>query len=130
MYNIVNKYDLFIFDLDDTLVYTEKYHFESWLHVLQEYISTEFNMDYTYFTQKFHSVNCDAIKNYLLNELNIKDYDYIINKKNIYFLNLIKTKHITLINGTQNLLELIILHNKKFVIVTNGIKDSLDYFLD
>ena len=87
-------------------------------------------MDYTYFTQKFHSVNCDAFKNYLLNELNIKDYDYIINKKNIYFLNLIKTKHITLINGTQNLLELIILHNKKFVIVTNGIKDSLDYFLE
>ena len=100
MYNIVNKYDLFIFDLDDTLVYTEKYHFESWLHVLQEYISTEFNMDYTYFTQKFHSVNCDAIKNYLLNELNIKEEKWINNfpKNKLYN----KNFYITDLSGDKN----------------------------
>jgi HAD superfamily hydrolase (TIGR01509 family) len=130
MCNIVNNYELFIFDLDDTLVETEKYHYESWLHVLKEYIGTNFSMDYTYFIHKFHSVKYDAIKNYLFDELGIKDYDNIINEKNMYFLNLIKTKHIKLINGVQDFLDLIILHNKKFVIVTNGIKNNLEYFLE
>jgi len=130
MFNIVNNYELFIFDLDDTLVYTEKYHYESWLHVLKESIGANFNMDYSYFTNKFHSVKCDSIKYYLLDELGIKDYDNVINKKNIYFLNLMKTKNIRLINGVQEFLDSIILHNKKFVIVTNGIKHSLDYILE
>jgi len=42
MNNIINNYDLFIFDLDDTLVKTEKYHYEAWLYVLRRNIDTSF----------------------------------------------------------------------------------------
>ena len=34
--NIFKTYDLFIFDLDDTLVKTEEYHYDAWLKTLQQ----------------------------------------------------------------------------------------------
>ena len=42
MIKFIDKYDLFIFDLDDTLIKTEYYHYESWLNILKEYFGSGF----------------------------------------------------------------------------------------
>jgi beta-phosphoglucomutase-like phosphatase (HAD superfamily) len=39
MNNIFNKFDLFIFDLDDTLIQTEKYHYKAWLKTLKIFLT-------------------------------------------------------------------------------------------
>jgi len=126
----VNKYDLFIFDLDDTLVKTEKFHYNAWLYTLKEVLSDDFYIDYNYFISKFHSNKIDNIKSYLTNELLIENYEDVIKKKNTYYLEFINCEknNILLIEGAVELLETIINSNKKFVIVSNSLKSNIDYF--
>ena len=75
----INNYDLFIFDLDDTLIKTEHYHYISWKTVLN------INFDYNFYISKFHSNQNNNIKNFLINELHINNYDELIQKK-IFFI--------------------------------------------
>ena len=126
----INKYDLFIFDLDDTLVKTEIFHYNAWLNILRQELGNKFYVDYDFFISKFHSVKSDSIKSYLTNELRIQNYEEIIQKKNKYYLNIINhdKTNIILIGGAIELLEKIIELNKKFVIVSNSLKSNIDYF--
>jgi beta-phosphoglucomutase-like phosphatase (HAD superfamily) len=126
----VNKYDLFIFDLDDTLVKTENFHYNAWLYTLKEVLGDDFFIDYNFFISKFHSNKTDNIKLYLTNELGLENYEDAIKKKNNYYLEFINSNktHIFLIEGTFELLETIINLNKKFVIVSNSLKSNIDYF--
>jgi beta-phosphoglucomutase-like phosphatase (HAD superfamily) len=128
----VNKYDLFIFDLDDTLVKTENFHYNAWLYTLKEVLGDDFFIDYNFFISKFHSNKTDNIKLYLTNELGLENYEDAIKKKNNYYLEFINSNktHIFLIEGTFELLETIINLNKKFVIVSNSLKSNIDYFSD
>jgi len=130
MYNIINNYDLFIFDLDDTLVKTEKLHYRCWKDVLQNKLGKSFDIDYSYFCSKFHSNEKDSIKNYLENELNINNYMELINQKNVMYLELLEQEkeNLSLIYGCEELLINIINNNKQFVIVTNSLKNSIDFF--
>ena len=75
---IINNYDLFIFDLDDTLIYTENYHYDAWMKTLKNNINNDFLISHDYFFSKFHTINKDGIKNYLSNELNLVDPNKII----------------------------------------------------
>ena len=106
MSKIIEKYDLFIFDLDDTLVKTEKFHYKSWLCVLREELGDKFYIDFNYFTSKFHSNKSDCIKAYLINELNISDPTNLINKKNNVYFDMIhrERNNLKLINGANNLI--------------------------
>jgi beta-phosphoglucomutase-like phosphatase (HAD superfamily) len=130
MTKLIEKYDLFIFDLDDTLVRTEKYHYKSWLSVLRDELGDTFYIDFNQFTSKFHSNKSDCIKDYLINDLNISDPTNVINKKNNEYFSLIhREKHnLKLIDGANELLEQILNANKKFVIVSNSLKSNIDYF--
>jgi len=132
MYKFIEKYDLFIFDLDDTLVKTEFFHYKSWLYVLKEELGNHFHIDFNYYVSKFHSNKSDSIKDYLTNELNIIDYIRLINKKNNIYIDYIRKeeKNFKLIDGVIELLETIIKSNKKFVIVSNSLKSNVDYFSD
>ena len=114
MSKLIDKYDLFIFDLDDTLVKTEQYHYTSWLTVLKELKSNNFYFDYFFYCSKFHSDNKDSIINYLKNELYIENYENIMLKKNNFYFNLIKKEknNIELTNGALEFLESIIKLNK------------------
>jgi beta-phosphoglucomutase-like phosphatase (HAD superfamily) len=120
----INNYDLFIFDLDDTLIKTEYYHYISWKTIL----NTDF--DYNYYISKFHSNKNDNIKHFLINDLKINNYDELIQKKNIFYINYINDNYdkIKMIDGTCELLEYIIKKNKKFVIVSNSPKEQIDFF--
>jgi beta-phosphoglucomutase-like phosphatase (HAD superfamily) len=130
MNNLIKNYDLFIFDLDDTIVKTEILHYEAWLFTLKNFISQEFTFTYEYFCLKFHATinNINSIKHYLENELNLNNYEEVINFKNNKYLKIIKKKNISLIDGCEILMDLIINNGKQFVIVTNSLKCQIDYF--
>jgi beta-phosphoglucomutase-like phosphatase (HAD superfamily) len=127
---LIDNYDLFVFDLDDTLVKTENYHYKAWLSVLKDEIDTSFYIDFNHFTSKFHSNKMNAIKDYLVNELFINEPDKIINKKNELYFKIINDKKndLKLIDGACEFLKKIIESNKKFVIVSNSLKSNLDFF--
>jgi len=130
MYDIIDNYDLFIFDLDDTLVKTEKLHYVCWMKILQNKLGKSFNIDYSYFCSKFHSNQKDSIKNYLENELKLNNYMDLINQKNVIYLELLEQQkdNLSLIDGCEELLKNIIKNNKQFVIVSNSLKSNIDFF--
>jgi beta-phosphoglucomutase-like phosphatase (HAD superfamily) len=131
-YTLINDYDLFVFDLDDTLVKTEEYHYTSWLTILKNYKDSNFNIDFSTFCSKFHSNKKDSIKKYIQNELNIDDYESLLKEKNELYLEIINKEksNIKLIDGTYDFLEKILHSNKKFVIVSNSLKSNIDFFLE
>jgi len=120
----INNYDLFIFDLDDTLIKTEYIHYISWKTILN------INFDYNFYISKFHSNKNDSIKFFLINELNLKNYDELIEKKNKFYINYIieNRDKIKMIDGAYEILEYILNKKKKFVIVSNSPKAQIDFF--
>ena len=137
MNNIINKYDLFIFDLDNTIINTEQFHYRAWLKTIRDLLKNEnFNISFSYFCEKFHSKDSENIKKYLKNnlEINIDDenYEKIIVEKNINYLSEIKLNisNINLIDGFDLFIDLLIKNNKKFIILTNCFKNSIDFLLD
>ncbi len=128
--NIVDNFDLFIFDLDDTIVETDQYHYASWLHTFKKFINDDFYIDYNFFCKKFHSLIENNIKIYLEEELKLKNYEEIINYKNKHYISLIKNNKIKLIEGFDKLINKIINEKKIFVIVTNSPKEQLEVFLN
>jgi HAD superfamily hydrolase (TIGR01509 family) len=130
MIKFIENYDLFIFDLDDTLVKTEKYHYDSWLTVLKQELGMNFYINFNHFVSKFHSNKRNCIMDYLINDLRVSEPERLINKKNNVYFDLIhrEKKNLKLIDGANNLLEQIVKSNKKFVIVSNSLKSNIDYF--
>ena len=128
----INNYDLFIFDLDDTLVNTEHYHYIIWLETLRSFINNDFYFNFEFFCSKFHSTDLDGIKNYIINELNLNMFELIINTKNEKFLNFIKNEHqnIKLIVGAEKFINHLLNNNKKFIIVTNNSQNILEFYLN
>jgi beta-phosphoglucomutase-like phosphatase (HAD superfamily) len=131
-YSLLNDYDLFIFDLDDTLIKTEKYHYNAWLIILKKYKGPNFNIEFSTFCSKFHSNKKDTIKKYIQYELNIYNYEDLINEKNKLYIEILNKEkiNIKLIDGAYDFLEKIIYKNKKFVIVSNSLKSNIDFFLE
>jgi beta-phosphoglucomutase-like phosphatase (HAD superfamily) len=41
MNNIIKEYDLFIFELDNIILETEKYHYDAWIKTLKNNILTK-----------------------------------------------------------------------------------------
>jgi beta-phosphoglucomutase-like phosphatase (HAD superfamily) len=130
--NIFKKYDLFIFDLDDTLVKTEVFHYEAWLKTLQQTIDPTFNITQDTFFSIFHSMTPNNIQNYLKNDLQISDINAVINLKNTIYFDMINEKKndLSLLDGCKQFIEQLLLHNKKFVIVSNSLKQHIDFFSD
>jgi HAD superfamily hydrolase (TIGR01509 family) len=132
MNNIFSNYDVFVFDLDDTLIKTEQYHYEAWLETIRTFLNNEFKLSFKEFTSIFHSIKQDSIKNYLINELKIENYEDGIKTKNQLYYNLInKNKEkLKMVDGADEFIQEILKNNKKFVIVTNSPKEQLDFFSD
>ena len=132
MDNIFNNFDLFVFDLDDTLVKTERFHYEAWLKTIRIFLTNEYNLSFEEFASIFHSIKQDNIKNYLVNELKIENYEDAIKTKNNLYLDLInQNKHkLEMIDGVNNFIQEILKNNKIFVIVTNSTKEQIDFLSD
>jgi beta-phosphoglucomutase len=116
---MITDYDLFVFDLDDTLVMTEKIHYQCWLVTINKYIVV--NFDFDEFCSIFHSEREHSIPNYLKNTLMIENYQQVIDDKNKMYTNIVKThpERFIMNPGSHQLLQSIIELGKHFVIVTN-----------
>ena len=133
MNNILfQKYDLFVFDLDNTLIKSEHLHYQAWLKTLQEIIGSDFFISETDFFSIFHSMIQNNIENYLSKLLNKEDCTkaILLKKKNYYEIINENKKNIELIDGVKELLELIILNQKEFVIVSNALKEQIDFYTE
>ena len=127
----LDDYDLFIFDLDDTLVKTEEYHHKIWLEILQTY-NKQITLSFEVFCKNFHSNNTNSIKNYIVDDLKLNNYEEIINKKNDLFLEFINKEknNIKLIDGVEEIINYIQEKKKNFIIVTNSSKIILEFYLE
>jgi beta-phosphoglucomutase-like phosphatase (HAD superfamily) len=127
-----DSYDLYIFDLDDTIVKTEHLHYDAWIKTLKHFISEDFHISKNFFLSKFHCIRPDTIVKYLSEELNIPNYQDAINYKNeVYYKLINENKHtFNLIDGLEKYLKNIINLNKEFVIVSNSLKSNIDFFSD
>ena len=98
MKNYINKYDLFIFDLNNAIVNVEEYHYKAWVKTLQEK-NIENYFTFEYFCEIFYSNNSESIKSFL-NKLELYDYESIMIKKNKNYLMILKENktNIKLIN--------------------------------
>ena len=63
--NHFDNYDLYIFDLDDTIVKTEHLHYEAWIKTLKYFVNENFYMSKNFFLSKFHCIKPDTIVKYL-----------------------------------------------------------------
>jgi HAD superfamily hydrolase (TIGR01509 family) len=129
--DIIDKYDLFIFDLDDTILMTEIIHNKAWNITLSHYLKKEYSLNFKEYCNIFHSNNgINFIPEYLENELKLNNQaDVREYKKNIYF-NIIKENDVKLNEGVEEFINLIINNNKKFVIVTNTEKENVYIFIN
>jgi beta-phosphoglucomutase-like phosphatase (HAD superfamily) len=132
MDNIIKEYNLFIFDLDDTIIQTEKLHYKAWLLTLQNTIGDNFFISSDTFFNIFHSINQNSIQNYLESLFAIENVTEIINLKNKIFIDIINEckNDIKMVEGCNEFIEKIIEHDKKFIIVSNTLKINIDFFSD
>lgn len=126
------KYDIFSFDLDDTIIKTENFHYNIWLITLKQVINNEFFITLNEYFTIFHSIKENSIQNYLKNDLKIHDYENVIKIKNEKYYKFINENKdsIKMIDGCENFINKIIHHNKKFIIVSNTLKEQIDFFLE
>ena len=124
-YNI-NNYNLFVFDLDGTIINTEIYHHLAWNAVLSIYMKKNINLSYNEYCKNFHININNNIYNYLKNEYNISDPKIFEDKNNIY-LEYIKNNDIEFIGDSDIFIQNIINNNKKFIIVTNTLTKNIDF---
>ena len=128
--SIIDKYDLFIFDLDDTLIQTEKYHYDAWLITLKKFINDDFTMSENEFFSIFHCITQNKIPIYLQDTLHLENYAEAIDYKNKTYFEIINREqsNIQMIDGCDEFISQILKQNKKFVIVSNSLKSNIDFF--
>jgi HAD superfamily hydrolase (TIGR01509 family) len=118
-------HDLFIFDLDDTLILTEKIHHECWASVLQN------DMDYDQFCKIFHTEIEGGIEHYLRDTLGIQNYQDVMQRKTqLYIDTLLNTPERFKLNGCEDLLNSIVNSGNQFIIVTNTRKAVVAHILE
>jgi len=129
------EYELYIFDLDDTLVKTEYYHYNAWITTIRNKLNDQtFILSFDQFCEIFHSKNITSIRDYIMNLLDI-DYEnflLITDMKNKLYLSLLNDSYelLEMVDGVDQFLTNILKLHKKFVIVTNSPLNNLVFFLD
>jgi beta-phosphoglucomutase-like phosphatase (HAD superfamily) len=130
--SVIENYDLFIFDLDDTLIKTEAYHYTAWMITLKKFVNDAFTLSENEFFSIFHCITQNKIPNYLQNELHLDNYTDAIEYKNRTYIDILlkEQNNIKMIDGCDEFIRQIIKNNKKFVIVSNSLKEHIDFFSD
>ena len=102
---LINNYDLFIFDLDDTIVMTEIFHNKAWNIAISNELNRKYHLDFKEYCSIFHSNKTDYFKNYLKEQLNISNFLDICSKKNKIFLELVNNNVPQLNKGIEHFIE-------------------------
>jgi beta-phosphoglucomutase-like phosphatase (HAD superfamily) len=122
----INNYDLFLFDLDGTLINTEDIHYQSYLEALINYgYQKEFTFnDYC----RICHLDDIAMQQFVELNLNIVYEKFYQTKKTIYLSKL--NDSLCLINGFDKFLSELKRLNKKTCIVTHSSRDTIDFILE
>lgn len=120
------RHDLFIFDLDGTLVMTEHIHHECWNLILGQ--MARVNLRYDEFCSIFHTSVEGGIEIYLRDTLGLSNYAEVIAMKNDLYIEVLKNspERFALNKGCLDFLHRIISSGKPFVIVTNSRRRVVD----
>ena len=139
MGEITKKYDLFVFDLDDTLISTEEYHYRAWIITIRALVDDGFKITPKSFFKIFHSQDKNSIPNYLKKLLkknklinNVEAVGNLRKEKNNFYMRLLTEDkdNIKMITGAKEFLENIIENKKKFVIVTNSPCENINFMIE
>jgi len=133
--NDIWTYDLYIFDLDDTLVKSEFFHYQAWMITLQNELNDNFfSISFELFCENFHSKDPNSIKNYVINLLNITQEDFlnVSKEKNETYIKLLNNsyKTIEMIDGAEDFLNKILSKEKQFIIVSNSPLNNINFYLE
>jgi beta-phosphoglucomutase-like phosphatase (HAD superfamily) len=124
-------HDLFIFDLDDTILMTEHIHYEVWISVLKKCVSPDFRMTYNEFCSVFHTSIHGGIERYLNDTLGLNGVEVMKLKNQLYIEKLINSpEEFRLNEGCEEFLKDIVSKGKRFVIVTNTRRMIVDKIVD
>jgi phosphoglycolate phosphatase-like HAD superfamily hydrolase len=122
----INNYDLFLFDLDGTLINTEEIHFQSYLESLSKYGYTK-SFTFDDYCKICH-LDDIAMQKFVENNLNIIYEKFYQTKKSIYLSKL--NESLCLINGFDIFLQELKKLNKKTCIVTHSSRDTIEFILE
>jgi len=122
----INNYDLFLFDLDGTLINTEEIHYQSYRESLIKYGYTN-NFTFNDYCKICH-LDDIAMQKFVETNLNIVYEKFYQTKKHIYLSKL--NDSLCLINGFNYFLQELKNLNKKTCIVTHSSRDTIDFILD
>ena len=118
--NILKNYDLFIFDLDGTIIDSEKHHYTAYKQSL-----TEFNvncpLNWEIYQKYGHSIGTYRFKDYIQIHLNnLVTYQDIYNRKEKIYQEICEKGLLTFIPGFPDFLHQLFMNNKQISIVTNS----------
>jgi transketolase len=132
MIELTDDIDIFLFDLNNTIVNVELYHYESWLSTLKSVLGNNFEIPFDYFCEKFHPKDYKSLENYITLTLKLDNFtDLMIQKNKIYIDTLKKNKDkIKLIDGCEDFIKNLIRLNKIFIIVSDTYYDNIEFFIE
>lgn len=120
----VDQYDLFLFDLDGTLVNTEELHYQAYTNAFEFYGLEIFYPSFT-FNEYCRYAHLDHLSmKQLISKQTIVSYEKVYSKKKEEFLHLLDTK-LEFIPGADTLLAYLFQKNIKTAIVTHSEEDVL-----
>ena len=122
----INNYDLFLFDLDGTLINTEEIHYQAYLESLIKY---GYTLTFTFDDYcKICHLDDIAMQKFVENNLNIIYEKFYQTKRSIYLTKL--NESLCLINGFDIFLQELKKLNKKTCIVTHSSRDTIEFILE
>jgi len=120
------KFDLFIFDLDGTLINTEDLHYQSYKETL---IFFGYVSEFTFETHcKYCHYDDNMMKNFVNTELNVNYEKFYQHKKNIYLSKL--SNNLQLINGVEELINKLYTDKIKMCIVSHSDKETINNVIE
>ena len=126
-YENILDFDLFIFDLDGTVIDSEHLHYQAWIKALELYFNNKKKIE---ITQEEHHKYCHSLKknchkNYLFFKYGVEEYEKVYKiKGNIY--NELLYHNIELIKNVDVFFRFLKNNNKKIIIVTNTSLKSIN----
>lgn len=124
--NTYKTYDLFLFDMDGTLVNTEYLHYKAYLHSFLHF-DIPINISYEQYCSYAHFDDI-KMKDYIA-EHTIIPYSKIYSEKKNKFLDMIDND-LRMIDGAENLLNELFKNNVKICIVSHSDRTIIDKILE
>ena len=122
----INSYDLYLFDLDGTLINTEEIHFESYKLTLKKF---NYNQEFTFNDYcKLCHLDDSSMQDFVENHLNIIYEKFYQTKKSIYLSKI--NDSLKLVNNFEKFLLKLKELDKKTCIVTHSDKETINFILE